>query len=137
MNRLSLALALLILAGAVAGIGPLVETRQRAPEGTARTYLHAVEHGNIDAALAMIEPSGREALRERVSLQQRNRYEIGTMVLGRPSLVDQLLGRQVPVAWVTVTADVTTVTGERWLSTSTAALVERDGVWYLIGPLFA
>jgi hypothetical protein len=60
-----------------------------------------------------------------------------TLVLGRPSVVDQLTGRERPPAWVTVLADVTSVTGERWRSTSSAPLVQRDGVWYLTRPLFA
>jgi hypothetical protein len=85
----------------------------------------------------LVEPSGRDALRERIALQRENRYEIATVVVGRPSLVDRLLGRQLPAAWVTVTANVTTITGERWQSTSTAPLVERDGAWLLVGPLFA
>lgn len=137
MIRLSVALTLFVVAGVVALLGPLLETRQRAPEGTARAYLRAIEQGDVDAALAVMEPSGREAVRERVALQRQNRYEIGTVALGRPSLVDRALGRQLPAAWVTVTAEVTTLAGERWRSTSTASLVELDGVWYLVGPLFA
>ena len=69
--------------------------------------------------------------------RSENRYAIVTLVLGRPSLLDRLTGRELPPAWVTVLADVTTVAGERWRSTSTAPLVERDGVWYLTRPLFA
>ena len=137
MIRLLCALVLLMLAGLAAIIGPLVETRQRAPEVTARAYLRAVEQGDVEAALGLIESAAREGLRERVALQRQNRYEVGTVVLGRPSLVDRLTGRDVPPAWVTISADVTTVAGERWRSTSTAALVEQEGVWYLIGPLFA
>jgi hypothetical protein len=140
-NTLGLALSLLLCCGVVAVAGPLVETRQRAPEGTARAYLWAIEQGDLAAALAVFDPGGdpadREALRERVALQARNRYEIGTVVVGKPSLIDRLTGRQLPAAWVTVTASVTTITGERWQSTSTAPLVERDGVWFLVGPLFA
>lgn len=90
----------------------------------------------MDGALAQVDPPAREALRERVTLQQRNRYAIGALVIGRPSLWDRLTGRPVPAAWVTVTADVTTITGERWSSTSTAPLVERDGAWVLTAPLF-
>ena len=51
--------------------------------------------------------------------------------------MDRLTGRESPAAWVTVLADVTNVVGERWRSTDTAPLVERDGVWYLTRPLFA
>lgn len=137
MRRLRIALSLLGLCAVVAVIGPLVETRQRSPEGTARTYLQAVERGDVEAALAAIDPATRDGLRERVELQARNRYEVQTVVLGRPSVVDRLMGRQLPAAWVTVTASVTTITGERWQSTSTASLVEHDGVWFLVGPLFA
>jgi hypothetical protein len=121
----------------VAGLGPLVETRQRAPEGIARAYLRAIERGDVDAALATLDPLERDAQRERVAWQIRNRYEIVTLVLGRPSLVDQLTGRGFAPAWVTVLAEVTTVAGDRWRSTSTAPLVQRDGVWYLTRPLFA
>ena len=115
----------------------MLETRQRAPEGTARAYLRAVEAGDIDAAMATIDPLQRDALRERVAWQVQNRYAIVTLVLGRPSIADRLAGRELAPAWVTVLADVSTVTGERWRSTSTAPLVERDGVWYLTRPLFA
>ena len=141
MIRLGFALSLLLLCTVVAIAGPLVETRQRAPEGTAREYLRAIEQGTLDEALAVFDPAADpvslEALRKRVALQRENRYEIRTVVLGRPSLVDRVMGRQLPAAWVTVTATVTTVSGERWQSSSTAALVERDGVWFLLGPLFA
>jgi hypothetical protein len=127
----------LVLAGLLTVLGPLMETRQRAPEGIARTYLRAVEQGDLEAALATIEPSQREVQRERIALQIQNRYEVVTLVMGRPSVVDRLTGRETRAAWVTVLADVTSVVGEHWRSTSTAPLVEHDGVWYLTRPLFA
>ena len=128
---------LLVVAAGIAIAGPLLETRQRAPEGIARAYLRAVEAGDIEAALATLDPVQRESQRERVTLQIRNRYEVVTLVLGRPSGLDLMTGRDVPPAWVTVLADVTTVTNDRWRSTSTAPLVQRDGAWYLARPLFA
>jgi hypothetical protein len=131
------ALTLVVLAGLVTVVGPVVETRQRAPEGIARAYLRAIEQGDLEAALATIEPTERDAYRERIALQIRNRYEIVTLVLGRPSVIDRLTGRESRAAWVTVLADVTSVVGDHWRSTSTAALVEQDGVWYLTRPLFA
>jgi hypothetical protein len=137
VRRFYLTLAILGIAASIAVIGPVLEARQRAPEGTAREYLRAVEAGDVEAALATIDPLQREAQRERVSWQARNRYAIITLVLGRPSGVDQLAARERPPAWVTILADVTTATGERWRSTSTAPLVQRDGVWYLTRPLFA
>jgi hypothetical protein len=137
VNRFRLALLLLAIAATFAVAGPVVEARQRAPEGAARAYLRAVEGGDLEAALATIDPEQRVALRERVAWQIRNRYAIVTLVLGRPSLMDRLTGRAGDPAWVTVLADVTTATGEHWRSTSTAPLVERDGVWYLARPLFA
>jgi len=131
------ALLLLGLLGVIAVAGPLLETRQRAPEGIARAYLRAVEQGDVEAALATIDPAERDAQRDRVALQAHNRYAIVTLVLGRPSLLDLVTGREGQSAWVTVLADVTAITGDRWQSTSTAPLVERDGVWYLTRPLFA
>jgi hypothetical protein len=130
------ALLLLAVAGLAAIVGPLLETRQRAPEGIARAYLAAVAGDDLEGALATIDPERREALREQVAWQLRNRYEIVTLVLGRPSAADALTGRESRAAWVTVLADVTTVAGDRWRSTSTAPLVQRDGVWYLTRPLF-
>ena len=128
---------ILAVVAVVSGVGPVLETRLRAPEGTARAYLRAVEMGDLEAALATIDPIDRDAQRERVAWQIENRYTIVTLVLGRPSLADRLAGRDLAPAWATVLADVTTVAGERWRSTSTAPLVERDGVWYLTRPLFA
>jgi hypothetical protein len=132
-----LALLLLGTAAIVAAAGPVVETRLRAPEGIARAYLRAIEAGDIEAALATIDPEQRDVLRDRVEWQARNRYAIVSLVLGRPSMIDRWSGRNLAPAWVTVLADVTTIAGERWRSTSTAPLVERDGVWYLSRPLFA
>lgn len=134
---LTLALGLLVLAAVVALAGPLIETRLRAPEGTVRAYLAAVERADLDAALATLDPTVREAVRERVALQLGNRYTIVTLVLGRPSVLDRLTGRPLAPAWATLLADVTTQAGERWRSTSTAELVERDGIWYLARPPFA
>jgi hypothetical protein len=131
------ALTLLVLSGVLVIVGPLVETRQRAPEGIARAYLRAVEDGDLEGALATIDPEQRELQRERVELQIRNRYAIVTLVLGRPSVADAVTGQESRAAWVTVLADVTTTVGDRWRSTSTAPLVERDGAWYLTRPLFA
>ena len=137
MSNYRFALLILVVAAVISGVGPVLETRQRAPEGTARAYLRAVEEGDLEAALATIDPSMRDSLRERVAWQIRNRYMIVTLVLGRPSLVDRVAGRELAPGWVTVLADVITVSGDRWRSTSTAPLVERDGVWYLTSPLFA
>ena len=137
MQLRRVAFVLLALCGLVAVVGPVVEARQRAPESVARAYLQAVQNGDLEAALATVDPEQREAQRERVALQARNRYGIVTLVLGRPSLLESAAGHGAAAAWVTVLADVTTVTGERWRSTSTAPLVQRDGVWYLSRPLFA
>jgi len=137
VSRVHFGLLLLALASVLVVLGPLVETRQRAPEGIARAYLSAVESGDLEGALATIDPDQREAQRERIAWQVRNRYAIVTLVLGRPSTVDTLSGHASPAAWVTVLADVTGVAGDRWRSTSTAPLVQRDGVWYLARPLFA
>lgn len=137
MMRLRVAVGLFGLMMMVALVGPMVEARQRTPEETARAYLSALSAGDLDAALATIEPSVREDLRERVAWQQGNRYDNVTVVLGRPSVLDRLMGRPLPSSWAVVTADVTMISGERWRSASTAGLVERDGVWYLLGPPFA
>jgi hypothetical protein len=137
MSRVRVSFLILAVLAVVSGIGPVLETRQRAAEGIARAYLQAVQDGDLEAALATIDPRERDTQRERVAWQIRNRYAIVTLVLGRPSVVDRLTRRDVAPAWVTVLADVTTVAGDHWRSTSTAPLVERDGAWYLTRPLFA
>jgi predicted dehydrogenase len=88
-------------------------------------------------ALAELAPDGRETGRERVARQLGNHYQIESLVLGAPSLADRLLGRPRPAAWAVVAAEIRPAVGERWKSSSTADLVERDGRWYLAGPLFA
>lgn len=134
-----MSLALLVVAAAAALFGPLLEARLRAPEGVARMYLRAVESGDLDAALMALDPAQREdpEVRERVALQLGNRYEVVTLVLGQPSVWDRIAGRSAAPAWATIDARVTTLTGDRWRSTSTAPLVQRDGAWYLSAPLFA
>jgi type VI protein secretion system component VasK len=130
-------LALLAVAAVVATLGPLWETGQRAPEGTARAYLVAVEAGDLEGALMTLAPGARDAAREQVVRQLGNQYRIETLVLGSPSALDRVLARPLPPAWATLSAEVTTTLGERWKSTSSADLVEIDGVWYLTSPLFA
>ncbi len=128
---------LLALAALVAAVGPAWESRQRAPEATVRAYLAAVERGDLDAALAELAPDIREDVREGVALQLGNRYRVESLVLGAPSVVNRLLGRPRAAAWAVVAAEITPAVGQRWKSSSTADLVERDGRWYLARPLFA
>jgi hypothetical protein len=136
-DQVAIPLVLLVIAATLAVFGPVWETSQRAPEGTARAYLAAVARGDLEGALETLAPDARGAARERVALQLGNRYRIETLVLGRPSVLDRLLARPVPPAWATVTGEVTTTDGQRWKSTSTAELVQVDGAWYLTRPLFA
>jgi hypothetical protein len=137
LSRARIPLLFLVIAAIVAAIGPLWETGQRGPEGTARAYLAAVERGDLEAALATLAPEAREPARAQVILQLENRYTIETLVLGSPSALDRLQARPLPLAWATLLAEVTTTTGERWKTTSTADLVRIDGIWYLTAPLFA
>jgi len=132
-----LPIVLLFSAVLIAAFGPVWETSKRAPEGTARAYLAAVEAHDLDAALATIAPEARDAARERIQLQLGNRYRIETLVLGQPSVLDRVLGRPLAPAWASVLAEVTDKSGDRWKSPSPADLVERDCAWYLLRPLFA
>jgi hypothetical protein len=128
---------LLGLAGLAAVAGPAWEARGRERETPVRAYLAAVERGDLDAALAALAPDAREASRERVERQLGNGYRIEQLVLGAPSVADRFLGRPRPPAWVHVAAEIAPVVGGRWKSSSTAALVEAEGHWYLAAPLFA
>jgi len=131
------AAALFGVTGLAAILGPLWDSRQRAPEATVRAYLAAVEQGDLDAALDRLAPVARAAERERVSRQLGNRYRVESLVLGAPSVADRLLDRSRPPAWTVVGAAITPVAAERWRSSSTADLVHIDGRWYLASPLFA
>jgi len=137
MKSLYVAAVLLSACGLAALLGPLWEARQRAPEMTVRAYLAAVEHNDLDAALAQLAPDAREPERERVSIQLGNRYRVEALVLGAPSVAKRLLGRSDPPAWAVVAAEIMPVAGAAWKSSSTADLVQVDGRWYPAHPLFA
>ena len=118
---------LLALATLAAVVGPLWEARQRAPEGTVRAYLAAVERRDLDGALAELAPDVRVAEREAVARQLGNGYRVESLVLGAPSVADRMLGRPGPPAWAVVAAEVVPTVGESWKSSSNEVLflVER------------
>jgi hypothetical protein len=128
---------LLGLVALVAVLGPIWEGRRRGAEAPAREYLAAVERGDLEAALATLAPDARQVGRERVERQLGNGYRVEGLVLGAPSIADRLLGRPRPPSWVHVAAEIRPAVGERWKSSSTAALIQQDGRWYLAAPLFA
>ena len=131
-----LALGLLATAALVAVLGPVWEARQRAPEQTVRSYLAAVERGELEAALATLVPEAQAALRERIENQLGSRYRVEVVALATPSLLARVGGAPATTAEATILAEVTPVTGERWKSTSVVDLVERDGRWLLVDAPF-
>ena len=131
-----LALGLLATAALVAVLGPVWEARQRAPEQTVRSYLAAVERGELEAALATLVPEAQAALRERIENQLGSRYRVEVVALATPSLLARVGGAPATTAEATILAEVTPVVGERWKSTSVVNLVERDGRWLLVDAPF-
>ncbi|MBA2451318.1 MAG: hypothetical protein H0V51_25160 [Chloroflexi bacterium] len=131
-----LALGLLATAALVAVLGPVWEARQRAPEQTVRSYLAAVERGELEAALATLVPEAQAALRERIENQLGSRYRVEVVALATPSLLARVGGAPATTAEATILAEVTPVVGERWKSTSVVDLVERDGRWLLVDAPF-
>ena len=132
-----LALGLLAMAALVAVLGPVWEARQRAPEQTVRSYLAAVERGELEAALATMVPEAQTVLRERIENQLGSRYRVEVVALATPSLLARLGGAPATTAEATILAEVTPVVGERWKSTSVVDLVRRDGRWLLLEAPFA
>src|SRR5215208_2038582 len=120
-----LALGLLATAALLAVLGPIWEARQRAPEQTVRSYLAAVERGELEAALATMVPEAQTALRERIENQLGSRYRVEVVALATPSLLARVGGAPATTAEATILAEVTPVVGERWKSTSVVDLVER------------
>ncbi len=131
-----LALGLLATAALVAVLGPVWEARQRAPEQTVRSYLAAVERGELEAALATLVPEAQAALRERIENQLGSRYRVEVVALATPSLLARVGGAPATTAEATILAEVTPVVGERWKSTSVVDLVKRDGRWLLVDAPF-
>ena len=137
MRALRLSLGLLVVCATVALVGPVWEARQRAPELAVREYLSAVEREDLDGALQAVVPEQRASVRERIENQLGNHYRVDVLALGRPSLLERARGVPDTSAWATILGEVTTVSGERWKSTSVVRLVEQDGRWYLLEPPFA
>jgi hypothetical protein len=134
---LRLALGLLAVAALVALLGPVWEAGQRGAEPVVRTYLAAVERGDLEGALETIAPEARAALRERVENQLGSRYRVEVLALASPSLLARARGAPATTAEATVLAEVTPVSGEPWKSTTVVELLNRDGRWLLLGAPFA
>lgn len=109
----------------------VIDRSASAVESSVRRYAVAVSTSDLDAAMAEIAPSARPAWRDWVSGQLGNVYE----VRGIAVRAGALLGAPVEV---TTVLDVNRgYPDEFYQPTTTVAVTEADGHFYLEAPLLA
>jgi hypothetical protein len=103
-----------------------------------RAYFDDLQSQRLDEALAALAPEAVSTFRDFLSIQQFNRYEIQSIAIQSPSLLDSLLQR---LPWearlATVVVDVTEPSGIRWRGSTLVPLRFDDGRWLLLEPPFA
>ena len=128
------AFVLLGVTALVVAVGALqyLATRGSSPEFVVRQYFQALERGDVETALAQIEPRARAPAQRFVENNVRNRYAITGIAVQQPSLLARIRGQGNGAHSVTVFLDITqAVGGERWQAAPKVPLVEADGRWYL------
>ena len=123
---------LLLAATAVLIVGvQVVDRSESAVEASVRRYAAAVSGSDLESAMAEIAPTDRAAWREWVAGQLGNVYEVRGVAVRAPSLL------AAPVE-VTSVLDVNRgYPDEFYQPTTTVAVSEFDGRWYLAAPLLA
>lgn len=138
MRALHLALALLGLGWLVLLAGQLADARRGSPEPAVRAYLADLEGQRVEQALAALTPEAAGRWREFVQFQQYNRYQVVSVAVRSPSLLDSLL-RGVP--WradqVTLVVDVVEPSGIRWRASTVVPVRYEQGRWWLERPPLA
>ena len=137
---LVLALALLMLCGAIVVAAATLElrTRDTSPEAVVRGYFSALERGDLDAALLALDPSARASSASFVANMLNNEYRIEGIAVRQTSFLDRLRGEPARPPEATIFLAITqAVDGVRWEAGPRVALVQQDGRWYLARPPLA
>jgi hypothetical protein len=139
VRLLALNAVLLVLVGvAVPGV-TVVSRAEASVEALVRRYSFAVTSSSLEDVLADIAPAERETWRAWLATQLGNVYEVrGIAVRSHPLWQRALRLAPAGPLEVTVVLDVNRgFPGEYYQATTTQAVVQVDGVWYLQQPLLA
>jgi hypothetical protein len=137
---LILSFALLAVAGAIVFLAAVqdVQGRGSAPEVVVRSYFMALEDGDLDAALQMIEPTARATSADFVANLLGNDYQVLGVAVRQASILDRLRGEPTGPRDATIFLAITqAVDGFRWEAAPRVPLVWRDERWYLARPPLA
>jgi hypothetical protein len=137
MRPVTLALGLFVVGWLALAIGLVIDARRGGPEATLRGYLADVEAHRVEEALAVLSPDGGR-WRDFVELQQFNRYEVVSIAVRSPSVIETLvLRRPWQATQATLVADVFEPSGIRWRGSTVVPVDQIDGRWLLLRPPFA
>ena len=129
---------LLTLGWLALGAGLLADVRRGSPEPTLRQHLTDLEGQRVEAALAALTPEAAARWREFLELQQFNHYEVVSVAIRSPSLLDTLRSGQ---PWrpdqITLVADVREPSGVQWRGSTLVPVTHDGGRWLLARPPFA
>jgi hypothetical protein len=133
-----LAVGLLALGWLTLAASLLVEARRGGPELALRSHLADLEAQRLEAALGSLSPRAAERWHEFLEIQQLNSYQVVSVAVRSPSLLDSLLGRE---PWqptqATLVANVTEPSGLQWQGSTIVPFEQIDGRWLLARPPFA
>jgi hypothetical protein len=129
---------LFIVGWLVLGLGLVVDVQRGGPEATIRGYLGDLEARRVEAALAALAPEAAARWRDFVEFQQFNRYEVVSIAVRSPSVLESLTqGRPWRATQATLVADVFEPSGARWRGSTIVPVDFVDGRWVLLRPPFA
>jgi hypothetical protein len=132
------ALGLLAVGWLALGAGLALEARRGSPEAALRGYLADLEGRRTEAALAALSTDTAQHWRDFVEFQQFNRYQVVSIAVRSPSLLESLAGgRPWRATEATVVADILEPSGIRWRGSTVVPVELIDGRWLLKRPPFA
>jgi hypothetical protein len=129
-------IGLLALCTLVALLGPVMEGRERSAERAVRGYLEAIQAGDVNAALEMLEPSVRPEWRIFVEHQAGDQFRVVGLSVQRAALLSGLPHWGIPRS-VTLTAAIAGKGGEHWQATARVPGRPDGDRWYAERPPFA
>lgn len=138
-RTIAIAAALLLWLGAAGAVaaGALADRtgRQSGPESSVAAYFDSVQAGNIDGALAQLEPSVRESYRSWVAWQMGNSYRVLESAVRAQSILSKLSGgADIDRATVVLVVEVSGKGNPAWRAVEEVPVVRQSGRWLLEKP---
>lgn len=131
--------ALLFLLAGIIGAEQLLDRAPASINATVERYARAMEAQDLQAALSEIAPDERSHWTSWVEGQLGNIYEVKSVAVRAPSIMDRLVaGAPGTPTEATVAMDVNRGYPDFFFQPTTrVGLVEAEGRWYLAEPLLA